>query len=428
MPYTYPNDVPDYIKTLPVGAQKVFVNAFNSELSKSSDETSARKAGWGAVKTKFKKSGDKWVKKTLSVQIDNRIEKSDIPGNLPDDLLELPGRIPEVWAMLFNQLFDKGVSVPKARDIAWSSIKKYVFWNGEKSKWFFKKLAPEEKILMKAMSNESSIKDEGMHRKHQIFKSGGKNSGDFKLILPINFQKSADEDGTLHLKGIASANKLDRENEMMMPDFIKKMRASAVGLPVFVDHIRKDSHMVGNVVGLETDNEEIFDPITSLEDPEENSLVKRLVSRMEKGVTYGYSIGGRITKAVKTFDKAAGGFIRKIFDGEIFEVSVVPVPALEGTDVFLFSKDFDDSSFVDFSDEDADFAKEIGIEDIDEVVKLSGSIVKNKETEWSELFWFMFEKAVDRFAESASQPKLESLDLEEIEKDCFLVNDGERDQ
>ena len=63
MPYNYPDQVPDYIKNLPEGAQKIFIEVFNNTVKESGKtEDDARQAGWGAVKTKYVKneSSGKW--------------------------------------------------------------------------------------------------------------------------------------------------------------------------------------------------------------------------------------------------------------------------------------------------------------------------------------------------------------------------------
>ena len=63
MPYTY-DSPPDYVKKLPKPAQKLCVDAFNSEFDRSGDEEQARMACWGAVKTQYEKVGDDdWKRK-----------------------------------------------------------------------------------------------------------------------------------------------------------------------------------------------------------------------------------------------------------------------------------------------------------------------------------------------------------------------------
>lgn len=61
--YSMPDNVPDYIKGLPEGAQRVFVEVFNRTLDDGKTEDEARIAGWGAVKTTYEKQGDEWVRK-----------------------------------------------------------------------------------------------------------------------------------------------------------------------------------------------------------------------------------------------------------------------------------------------------------------------------------------------------------------------------
>lgn len=67
--YSMPDNVPDYIKGLPEGAQRIFVEAFNASLDRDSDEDKARQAGWGAVKTTYMQQGDEWVRKAAEVDV-----------------------------------------------------------------------------------------------------------------------------------------------------------------------------------------------------------------------------------------------------------------------------------------------------------------------------------------------------------------------
>lgn len=74
MPYKTKKELPKSVKdNLPEGAQKIFKEAFNNaweqykEASKrkgsSSREEAANKVAWSAVKQKYRKKGDKWVKR-----------------------------------------------------------------------------------------------------------------------------------------------------------------------------------------------------------------------------------------------------------------------------------------------------------------------------------------------------------------------------
>lgn len=61
MPYTASN-LPKSVRKLPGHGRRIFSAAFNSAHRQYGDETRAFKTAWAAVKTKFKKSGDRWVK------------------------------------------------------------------------------------------------------------------------------------------------------------------------------------------------------------------------------------------------------------------------------------------------------------------------------------------------------------------------------
>jgi cation transport regulator ChaB len=64
MPYSYPDHIPDRIKGLPVGAQKIFIATFNSALSMYKDEKTANQVAWDAVNDKYEQDKDgKWRKK-----------------------------------------------------------------------------------------------------------------------------------------------------------------------------------------------------------------------------------------------------------------------------------------------------------------------------------------------------------------------------
>lgn len=61
--YSMPDNIPDYIKDLPEGAQRIFVDVFNAALDRGDDEDTARQAGWGAVKNVYEQRGEEWARK-----------------------------------------------------------------------------------------------------------------------------------------------------------------------------------------------------------------------------------------------------------------------------------------------------------------------------------------------------------------------------
>lgn len=75
MPYTMEN-IPEQIKGLPKHAQEIWIAVYNSAHKQyDGDEEKANATAWAAVKTKYKKEGDKWVPKK------NFMEGKTMPGS-----------------------------------------------------------------------------------------------------------------------------------------------------------------------------------------------------------------------------------------------------------------------------------------------------------------------------------------------------------
>lgn len=74
MPYKNVSDLPESVRDhLPKHAQEIYMKAFNSAFEEydrpgkrrgdASQEETAHKVAWSAVKKEYEKKGDKWVKK-----------------------------------------------------------------------------------------------------------------------------------------------------------------------------------------------------------------------------------------------------------------------------------------------------------------------------------------------------------------------------
>ena len=74
MPYSKKSDLPDWVQKMPSGAQSIWKSAFNNAYKEYDDEEKAFKVATSAVKSKYKKVGDKWVKKT-SESPDDRLRQ-----------------------------------------------------------------------------------------------------------------------------------------------------------------------------------------------------------------------------------------------------------------------------------------------------------------------------------------------------------------
>lgn len=81
MPYNYPDNVPDSIKGLPAGAQKLWISVFNKALDAGGDEREANIKAWAMVKRGYTTSGDgkTWVQKAKALVL-----LEDLGGSPPE--------------------------------------------------------------------------------------------------------------------------------------------------------------------------------------------------------------------------------------------------------------------------------------------------------------------------------------------------------
>lgn len=163
--------------------------------------------------------------------------------------------------------------------------------------------------------------------------------GFFKTFIPLETNKGkiqifekdlGDGISKKFLRGTATNTLVDKEDERMSKNFVDKIKQSALGLNVFSEH----NHSIDKTVGFVEDvggdyNNVVVD--VALEDENENSIVKSILNKIKHGTKIGYSIGGRILKAKRTFDEDLKKWINEIEDGEIYEISLTAMPAGVGT-------------------------------------------------------------------------------------------------
>ena len=405
MPYSL-NNIPNYISNIPIGAQKLFIAAFNSAYKNNGgNEEASRIAGWSNVKRRYKKINGKWVKKTLSINLLGIVNKVN---DLPDDVKELPGDLSKVWKFIYNKKVSDDEPIVLARKEAWKIIKKYVYQD-KIGNWKIKNSCSPEKIIMNIVGRKSKLKPI-----IKFYDSVTGNRAMFKMMVPIS--QLEEVDGEFFLKGIASENIIDRQDDYVEPSFIKKMKEVASTLNVYTDHILDMDHIIGKIDSTVDTDDNIFIPVTKLENPIENPLVDRLIKRLKKGMTFGYSIGGFINKAAKVFHKDVGKYIRHLIDGEIYELSVVPVPALPNSSISLTTKGLNDNSFkaIETNELDKTYLDFVKTNKIDNKMEE----VKDKD----ENFWLFFEKAIDYFSDlSKEQVIVNKLDENDFDDKCYVI-------
>jgi hypothetical protein len=259
------------------------------------------------VKLAFKRGGQKAVEKKYRVAHNNGSiqfirKKTEIPlpksgytefEDLPDDVQELPGSGALYWMECYN-LALKAAYPEIAKDLAWKAVKRRYYC--KQGVWRAKMDKVEKVGTFKAT----------MSAKIRKAKRGGK--------------------AIYYIEGKASDTSIDLEDDRMGPEFIKTMQETAVGLNIYVDHDHSLDKTVGVIVEAGGD-EDNFLIKARLEDPEKNEDVAKLISKSDTGINIGFSIGGRILKAVKAFDELLGRSVRSIVKGILAEVSVTTMPA-----------------------------------------------------------------------------------------------------
>jgi len=100
MPYKQ-GEVPQWLKSLPKGAQALGVRVFNAVYAKTHDDNQARMAAWAQIKRKYKKLGDKWVKLITSgeslVSLAHSLEAPDAKFTLSEVIVQTALPAPLRW-------------------------------------------------------------------------------------------------------------------------------------------------------------------------------------------------------------------------------------------------------------------------------------------------------------------------------------------
>lgn len=140
------------------------------------------------------------------------------------------------------------------------------------------------------------------------------------------FEKTVSDDGKdLQLfGGIATSTDLDRDNERMGKSIIPKIAKSLDGATVFFNHDTKGLG-VGKVLKSEVSGS--GDRVMINVIPTKAAKMADVVTQINEGILKSFSIGGRILKFEDSYDKVLKKDVKVITDVEIYEVSVVGIPA-----------------------------------------------------------------------------------------------------
>jgi hypothetical protein len=231
-----------------------------------------------------------------------------------------------------------------------------------------------------------------------VTKNSVRDKGIFKEVISLShsgdcinktvYTKNVDGKEFKYIKGEATNNKNDKDDERLAKSFIQKIASTAVGLNVFSSH----QYTIQDTLGViekthDLGDSTIFD--LKLEPESDNELVKTIFKKMENGINFGLSIGGKITKARKVFDESAGRWIKELLDGEIWEVSLTPMPAGSVAPVQGIKKSLDSIFGETEQAEDYEDVSEYEEDEKAEIIKTIVEMVQNDEIKRMihDLFW-----------------------------------------
>lgn len=146
---------------------------------------------------------------------------------------------------------------------------------------------------------------------------------EFRFEIPIEVQKG--KDGELQVfGGIASSSSIDRDYDRIDPLCLDKMSKDLVRNPtVFFNHDHKGL-AVGKISKAEVkEGNRLWIDV----EPSKAAGVKDIVTQINEGILRGFSIGGKVKSAETEYNKDLGRDVRVVKDVELFEVSVVGIPA-----------------------------------------------------------------------------------------------------
>lgn len=162
--------------------------------------------------------------------------------------------------------------------------------------------------------------------------------GNFSFNFYIEKAQAVDEPaGKFILRGIASTLNLDHDNERMAKDALTSMCTiiNEKSVPLRYEHSKEDSAIIGNVskAWIDERNQLWIDAELDPNHPAGESLY---TSIKNQGLKMGFSVGGKVKKAVKEFAASTGRMVKTFYDVLLDEVSVTKRPA--NYDAWLFAK------------------------------------------------------------------------------------------
>ena len=149
-----------------------------------------------------------------------------------------------------------------------------------------------------------------------------KNSIDFTFLTP-DFTKSVkDTSEERIITGYASTTDQDRQGEVVTLEAMKKAVNALLSTnsTVFYEH-KHEQNPVGRILEAKVDEKGLWIKVLI------SSTANEIWTLIKEGILNKFSIGGKVKNYYKKFDKSLGKDITYITEMELYEVSVVGLPA-----------------------------------------------------------------------------------------------------
>lgn len=142
----------------------------------------------------------------------------------------------------------------------------------------------------------------------------------FKFFAPAIVKANVTDDSWI-IRGYAATVDLDRQNDVIAVDALTKaVKDLKENTTVFYEH-KHDQFPVGRVLDAGVDEKGLWVEVLV------SKTAKDIWTLIQEGVLNKFSIGGKVISSVERMDKSTGQHYNYITNMELFEVSVVGLPA-----------------------------------------------------------------------------------------------------
>jgi HK97 family phage prohead protease len=170
----------------------------------------------------------------------------------------------------------------------------------------------------------------------KIIQFRAENKEGFSFSFNIEKAVPLDENGKMFITGVASTTNIDHDNERMSDGALSSMVnvVNEKGVPLRIEHNKSDSAIVGKVFKSWLDDRGAMWIKAEIDTSHPAGPI--LYQSLKNGTKLGFSVGGKVKKAIKEFSEKTGKLVKTFYDVFLDEVSITQRPA--NYDAWCFAK------------------------------------------------------------------------------------------